>query len=174
MSRVPPPSRRLTAVAALLTCAAAASCGAPPNLDANPTPPVLGSPGGSPSASASPTPFVPAAPPPPVAVPTPTARFPESYAVPCAGEPTGQQVIRLLRREPGLLPDGVRAKVDTGPLCSGTWQYTVVEISGREPLAVVTQDRRGGLRLVTAGTNVCSIPVRVEAPIGIRTAAACS
>jgi hypothetical protein len=107
---------------------------------------------------------------PPVTSPT---GFPDTYAVACGGKPSGQQIIRLLRRQAGLLSDGVRAAVDTGPLCSGTWQYTVVVVSGREPLAVVTEGRPGDLRLVTAGTNVCSIPVRTEAPIGIRTAAAC-
>jgi hypothetical protein len=64
--------------------------------------------------------------------------------------------------------------VDTGPLCAGTWQYTVVLVPNREPLAVVTRGRPGALELVTAGTNVCSIPVRTEAPIGIRTAATCT
>lgn len=169
MSRVSPPPRRLPhAVAALLTCAATAACGAPPNLDPAPTAPVVSTADPSPSGTASAGPLVPTVPPAPTAT-----GFPESYAVSCDGEPSGQQVIRLLRRQSGLLPDGVRATVDTGPLCSGTWQYTVVEISGREPLAVVTEGRPGGLRLVTAGTNVCSIPVRTEAPIGIRTAAAC-
>jgi hypothetical protein len=148
------------------------ACGAPPNLEPSPAPAVPGtasaSPSASPGASASASPLVPTVP----AAPSPTG-FPETYAVSCEGKPSGQQVIRLLRREAGLLPDGVRATVDSGPLCSGTWQYTVVVVTGREPLAVVTEGEPGDLRLVTAGTNVCSIPVRTEAPVGIRTAAAC-
>jgi hypothetical protein len=170
VSRVPPRLRRLPhAVAALLTCAATAACGAPPNVAPSPAPPVPpGTASPSPSASPTPSPLVPTLP----TVPSPTG-FPDTYAVSCEGKPSGQQIIRLLRRERGLLPDGVRATVDSGPLCSGTWQYTVVVVTGREPLAVVTEGEPGDLRLVTAGTNVCSIPVRTEAPIGIRTAAAC-
>jgi hypothetical protein len=169
VSRVPPPLRRLPpAVTALLTCAATVACGAPPNLAPSPAPALPGTASASPSASPSPSPLVPTVP----TVPSPTG-FPETYAVSCAGEPSGQQVIRLLRRQAGLLPDGVRATVDSGPLCSGTWQYTVVVVTGREPLAVVTEGEPDDLRLVTAGTNVCSIPVRTEAPVGIRTAAAC-
>jgi hypothetical protein len=170
VSRVPPPLRRCApTVAALLTCAATVACGAPPNLEPSVAPPALpGTASASPSASPSPSPLLPTVP----TVPSPTG-FPETYAVSCEGKPSGQQVIRLLRREAGLLPDGVRATVDSGPLCSGTWQYTVVVVTGREPLAVVTEGEPGDLRLVTAGTNVCSIPVRTEAPVGIRTAAAC-
>jgi hypothetical protein len=134
-------------------------------------------PTGSPAASAGPptgAPVTPTGPPttPPPLSPSPSG-FPETYAVSCGGEPSGERIVRLLRRRAGLLPSGVRATVDTGPLCSGTWQYTVVVVPGREPLAVVTRTESGTLRLVTAGTNVCSIPVRTEAPIGIRTAAAC-
>jgi hypothetical protein len=175
VSRVPPRLRRLShAVAALLACAVAVGCGAPPDLGSArgtnvPTPGLT--PSGSPSPTG--TPVLPTA---PTGLPTPPPSptgFPETYAVACEGKPTGTQVIRAVRRQAGLLPASARATVDTGPLCSGTWQYTVVVVAGREPLAVVTRGRPGSLRLVTAGTNVCSIPVRTEAPIGIRTAAAC-
>ena len=65
--------------------------------------------------------------------------FAEGFAVDCAGDPTGSQVVRVLRRTPGLLASGARVSVRTGPLCAGTWQYTVVAVPGREPLAVVDQ-----------------------------------
>jgi hypothetical protein len=174
VSRVPRLPRPSHAVAVLLTCAVATGCGAPPDLGsargttvpssgvAPPaTPPATGPPG----LPTAPTTL-------PTTSPSPTG-FPDTYAVACEGKPTGAQVIRVVRRQAGLLPANARASVDTGPLCSGSWQYTVVVIPGREPLAVVTRGRPGSLRLVTAGTNVCSIPVRTEAPIGIRTAAAC-
>jgi hypothetical protein len=107
-------------------------------------------------------------------LPSPTASgFPDTYAVDCAGRPTGTQVVRVVRRKARLIPAGARVSVETGPLCAGTWQYTVLSMPGREPLAVVTRGRPGDLDLVTAGTNVCSIPVRTEAPTGIRIAAAC-
>jgi hypothetical protein len=169
-------------VALLLACAAS-GCGAPPpDLTATPAAPApSGSAGpsrsaGTPSASPTPPGLFPLPPTvaPPIA-PTGTATaggFPEDFAVDCAGRPSGTQVIRLLRRN-DVVPGGVRTTVDTGPLCAGTWQYTVVIVPGREPLAVVSRGRPSALRLVTAGTNVCSIPVRTQAPPGIRSAAAC-
>ena len=54
------------------------------------------------------------------------------------------------------------------PQCAGTWQYSVVTVTGRDPLAVVTRGAPTALTLVTAGTNVCTIPVRTSAPPGIR------
>lgn len=163
--------RRLCCAAALLACATTVACGAPPELsrvEGSPTPAVA-----TPTTPASPIPTVPPTGLP--VAPTPTASgFPETLAVSCAGRPSGAQIIRLVRRGAGVLPTGVRVSVDVGPLCAGTWQYTVLAVAGHEPLAVVTRGRPGGLRVVTAGTNVCTIPVRTEAPIGIRTAAACS
>jgi hypothetical protein len=172
VSRQPLRHRRALCAAALAACVTAAACGTPPELQPTPGVPVP-SPSPSPSASASPTPGTAgsAITPSPL-VPTPSG-FPEAYAVECAGRPTGAQVVRVLRRDGDLLPGGAQVSVDTGPLCAGTWQYTVVTVPGREPLAVVTRGRPGALRLVTAGTNVCSIPVRTQAPPGIRSAAAC-
>jgi hypothetical protein len=170
------PSRAVPlAGAALLigALAAVAGCGTPPEL--------RGGSGGQaprPSTSVAPTPTGTPALPPPKALPTPTGQattptFDEAFAVDCAGHPTSAQVVRVLRRE-GFVGAGARVTVRTGPVCAGTWQYTVVTVPGREPLAVVTRGRPGDLTLVTAGTDVCSIPVRVEAPLGIRTAAACA
>jgi hypothetical protein len=101
------------------------------------------------------------------------APFGEAVAVPCAGRPSADQVVALLRRTPDMLPRGATVTVRTGPLCAGTWQYTIVSAPEREPLEVVTKGPPGSLVLVTAGTDVCSIEVRTAAPIGIRTAAHC-
>lgn len=138
------------------------ACGVPPELaEASRTTPTP-SPTFSPSATAPPTSA-------PSATPsgTPTGRS-DTVAVACAEGPSGTQVIDLLRRS-GLLSAGSSATLTKGPLCAGSWHYTVVQIPGREPLQVVTRTETTGLDLVTAGTDVCSIPVRTSAPTGIRT-----
>ena len=99
-------------------------------------------------------------------------RFPEAYAVSCAGQPTAGQVEALLRAQ-GLLGRSAVATAQAGPLCSGTWQYTVLAVTGREPLQVVTKGPPTALVMVTAGTDVCSVPVRTEAPAGIVAVAHC-
>ncbi len=102
---------------------------------------------------------------------TATAGAGEAVAVPCDGAPGGVEVLRALRRAPGLLPDGIRLRVKDGPYCAGTWQYATVRVLRSpepEPLQVVTRGRPSTLTVVTAGTDVCSIPVRAEAPDGIR------
>jgi hypothetical protein len=92
--------------------------------------------------------------------------------VPCQGKPNGDQVVALLRRSSSLLPRDVRVTVPApGPLCAGDWQYTVLQIADQEPLQVVSRGPASALTLVTAGTDVCSIPVRTAAPAGVRTAA---
>jgi hypothetical protein len=167
--QVPPLARAV----ALFGCVVVLlGCGRPPELDPGPGTPVP-----RPLTSATPTPspsVIPPSPPfPPSATGSVAPTFSEAYAVSCAGYPSGEEVIALLRRTPGLLSRSVRVTVRTGPLCAGSWQYTVVAVAGREPLAAVTRGRPGALRLVTAGTDVCSIPVRTGAPAGIRDAAAC-
>jgi hypothetical protein len=99
-------------------------------------------------------------------------RFPEGYAVSCAGQPGPAQVVALLK-DRGLLRSTDVVTARTGPLCAGTWQYTVLAVTGREPLQVVTKGPASALALVTAGTDVCSVPVRTEAPAGIVAAAHC-
>src|SRR6476660_7216614 len=54
----------------------------------------------------------------------------------CAGSPSGDQVVAMLRQTSGLLPDGQPVQVVTGPLCAGDWQYTVVSVQGRDALQV--------------------------------------
>jgi len=150
----------------LLTCTAlAAACGKPPELR-------------DPPRRVAPPPTSPAA-----GIPTLTPPNPgttagqtgttapsrsESIAVDCAGQPSGDQVIMLVRRTDGMLPSGARVVVAAAPRCAGRWQYTVIQISDREPLHVVTEGWPAALTLVTAGTDVCTIPVRIGAPPGIR------
>jgi len=102
------------------------------------------------------------------------APFGEAVAVSCAGRPGADQVIALVRRTPDLLPRGATVTVRTGPLCAGTWQFTILSVPEREPLQVVTKGPPGSLTLVTAGTDVCSVEVRTGAPTGILTLAHCS
>lgn len=104
--------------------------------------------------------------------PTPTG-FPETSAVPCAGRPTGDQVIAVVRGQGSLLPSGASVRVQTGPLCAGSWQYTVLQIPDHEPLQVVTKQAPTALTFVTAGTNVCTVDVRANAPVGLQRAATC-
>lgn len=93
--------------------------------------------------------------------------FADGTAVACAGRPTSDQVVAVLRRTSGLLPAGSAVTVQTGPLCAGSWQYTVIVVTGREPLRVVTRGAPTTLSLVTAGTDVCTAEVRAAAPLGI-------
>jgi hypothetical protein len=152
------------AAALALVVMLAGGCDLPPELQ--PTPGPLPSP--SPTAAPSPTP------PPPTLEPSPTATpgFSQQIAVDCGAQVPDGDIVALLRSA-GLLPAGVLATVSNGPLCAGTWQYAVVRVPDREPLQVVTRGAPGALTLVTAGTNVCTVEVRIEAPPGIRTAAAC-
>ncbi|GAA1850590.1 hypothetical protein [Asanoa iriomotensis] len=142
----------------------AAGCGVPPELN----PP--GSTVPTPSVTSSPTPstLVPSLPP---ALPTPTTAtgFPDSPAVACGGRPSAAQVITLLKRR-GLLASSYRGRVTVGPLCAGTWQWSVLDTSNG-PLQAVSEITDNTLRLVTAGTDVCSVEVRAGAPAGIRAAA---
>ncbi|WP_229399337.1 hypothetical protein [Micromonospora okii] len=149
--------------------AALAGCGTPPELR-GPAPRAAATAAGS---SVPPPPAAPTAPAAPPAATTPPAAPPTSagtdlVAVPCRNGPSGDRVIALLRGSRGVLPPSVRVRVRTGPLCAGEWQYTVLRVSGHEELQVVTRGRPGALRLVTAGTDVCTIEVRVTGPTGIR------
>jgi hypothetical protein len=100
--------------------------------------------------------------------------FSEVYAVSCAGYPTADQVVAALRRTgSSVLPAGAQVTVQMAPQCSGTWQYTILGVPQRDPLQVITKGAPAALQLVTAGTDVCTIPVLTEAPYGIRTLARC-
>ena len=98
--------------------------------------------------------------------------FSETALVPCNGRPSGDQVIAVVRRARSL-PTGFSPTVKKGPLCSGTWQYTVLNVAGSEPLQVITRGLPSSLTLVTAGTDVCTVEVQVSAPPPLRTVASC-
>jgi hypothetical protein len=98
--------------------------------------------------------------------PTPTP----SHAAKCRTEPTGAQILALIKNDPGV-PKKTLA-VAEGPFCSGTWAFTTVKIAGPgaddvEPLMVVTTGKGSTLALVAAGTDVCNAKVQT-APAGIR------
>jgi hypothetical protein len=108
--------------------------------------------------------------------PPPTAggpSFTEAFAVPCNGYPTDAHVVALLRRTTRLLPARATATVTAGPMCAGTWQFTIVTVPDHDPLQVITEGPPDELRLVTAGTDTCTAEVRGSAPAGIRLLADC-
>ena len=64
-------------------------------------------------------------------------------------------------------------QVLTGPLCAGSWQYTIMTVPDHDPLQVVTRGAASSLTVVTAGTYVCTPEVTGAAPSGIVSAAHC-
>jgi hypothetical protein len=82
-------------------------------------------------------------------------------------------VIAVVRRQPSLLAPGVSVSATVGPLCAGTWQYTVLSVADHEPMQVVTKGVPSSLTFVTAGTNVCTVDVRAAAPVALLSAANC-
>jgi hypothetical protein len=170
------PHRVVCLVAALAGCAALAalpSCGVPPELrpkpgSSVPVPSDLPS-GSGPTDLPSGAGVLPGQ----TAAASPLPSFAEEFATPCAGYPTTGQIVALVRRNGGLLPRVGQVPVSKGPLCAGTWQYTVFAVPGKEPLQVVSSGAPGNLTLVAAGTDVCSVRVRAAAPTGVRNAAAC-
>jgi hypothetical protein len=107
---------------------------------------------------------------PPTDVPTAPA---DTVAVSCGGRPSASQVIAALRRDRNLLPQGVTPQILTGPLCAGSWQYTIMSVPEHDPLQVVTRGSASSLTVVIAGTYVCTPEVRGAAPSGIVSAAHC-
>jgi hypothetical protein len=138
----------------------------PPTSSPLPPPPALNAP--EPTAT-SPTPAPPSV---PTTTSSPTG-FSESYVVPCSGHPSAAQVIAVVRRHGSLLAPGVSVSATTGPLCSGTWQYTVLAVPDHEPLQVVTKGAPPALQFVTAGTDVCTVDVRAGAPVALLSTANC-
>jgi hypothetical protein len=99
--------------------------------------------------------------------PTPTT----SPAAKCRSGPTPAQVVAVLKGLPGI-PDRKLAVAD-GPFCSGAWHFARVQIAGEDPkkaeqLFVVTTGTPTALKVVEAGTDVCSVEVQTKAPAGIR------
>ncbi|MEV4416994.1 hypothetical protein [Catellatospora sp. NPDC049609] len=159
------------ALAAVCLAGAAllSGCGVPPELQPTPG-------GVVPQPSVSP---VPASLPPSFTLPTlsapPSGRAPfnEAVATACLGQPSADQVIAAVRKKTSILPGTGNVTVVQQPMCAGTWQYTIVSITDREPLQIVTKGAPTALQVVTAGTDICTIEVRHFAPPGIRIAAAC-
>jgi hypothetical protein len=156
------------ALASMFIVVAATGCSLAPKgpvRDPDARPP---SPSGHPSPSA---PRRPAATPSRTTSPSPTG-FSNLVAVACNGKPSAEQVVAVLRRA-AVITAQIRPTVSAGPVCAGTWQYTVVEVSGKEPLHVVTRGAPASLTLVAAGTNPCTPKVRASAPSGILSAMRC-
>ncbi|SCF43003.1 hypothetical protein [Micromonospora mirobrigensis] len=105
---------------------------------------------------------------PTTAVPVVPAPPPAPVVTPCPGRPSAAAVLTLLRGPGGVLSRNVAARVTLGPLCAESWHYTVLDVTGHEELQAVTRSGSDGLTLVTAGTDVCSTRVAVDAPPGIR------
>ncbi|MDI1461731.1 hypothetical protein QEZ54_12175 [Catellatospora sp. KI3] len=145
-------------------------CGVPPELQPKPGAPVP-----SPSTPATSAGLPPGFSPPPTAPPATatSVAFPEITATECLGRPGADQVIAALRRTSRILPAKGKVNVVGPPMCAGTWQYTVLSVTGREPLQVVTKGAPDKLTVVTAGTDICTIEVRNFAPAGIRLTAGC-
>jgi hypothetical protein len=160
------PAPRLLVVlgAALLL----SGCGVPPELQPKPGVPVP-SPTVSKSAVGLPSGFSL----PPSIQPSSPGLFPDTVTATCGGRPTSEQVIALVRRTSSILPSSGTVTTLSGPLCAGSWQYTVLQVPEREPLQVVTKGAPTSLALVTAGTDICTVEVRSYAPPGIRLAARC-
>ncbi|MEO3776803.1 hypothetical protein ABGB16_08110 [Micromonospora sp. B11E3] len=148
---------------AFLAAVTLGGCGVPPELlqpAQSPSPTAAGAsptPGPSTAPTVTPPPFAP-----------PTTAAPDLVATDCRNGPSGDRVVSLLRGSGGVLPRSAGVRVRRGPLCAGDWQYTVLRVTGHEELQVVTRGRPGALKLVTAGTDVCTIEVRVSGPVGIR------
>ena len=147
---------------------ALAGCASGPSLSPLPSEAPSVSPSPSLSTRAGRDPVVPA----PSSPSLPPTGFPESYAVTCNGKPGVDRVVALLKAK-GVLSGSASATAQEGPLCAGTWQYTVLNVTGQGPLQVVTKGPPTALKLVTFGTDVCSVEVRTEAPFGIRSQAQC-
>ncbi|QSB14956.1 hypothetical protein JQS43_00735 [Natronosporangium hydrolyticum] len=154
----------------LVTGLLLAGCGEPPGLDDDAQPPPTAPP------PPPPTPTGPGwddlTPPPELPGSPGDGGFPDEIALGCDGRPGPAALIELLQAE-GLLAASDDAEVVEGPFCSGTWQYAVIAVPDRDPLQVVTQGEPDALELVTAGTDVCTVEVRIQAPAGIAGAAAC-
>jgi hypothetical protein len=159
-----------TLFTALVVGATLVGCGT--SGGAQPVPGSAGAvPGSAGAASPSPTTAPRSSRPAPVAAPS-SSGFRTDYAVPCAGSPDLGQVLALLRSRK-VLATGAAATASSGPLCSGDWQYTALDVAGAGPLQVITRGRPGALELITAGTDVCTPDVQSGAPPGIRAVARC-
>lgn len=188
--------RRLLALAGVVTLLAA--CGKPPDPPLTAPPDTPGSPSASSSGYPLPPGFTAPVPTgtlptavlptlpyiPPATLPTTTTTTtptrttapttaPTSTVSPaarCRNGPSAAQVLAVLEGMPGI-PEEELA-VTAGPFCAGAWQFAAVEIADApdkaEELFVVTTGTPTALRVIEAGTDVCSPDVQSRAPAGIR------
>jgi hypothetical protein len=163
--------RRTLTVAMAAGCLAACSHPDTPRAGHDAGVPTISGLPGAPAAAPSSDALPPPPPPPPDSV-SASPTFAEASAVSCAGQPSADQVTARVRAA-GLIDGGAKATVTLGPMCAGSWQYTVLNVAGREPLQVVTDGQPAALTLVTAGTDVCSTEVLTQAPPGIIDATHC-
>ena len=102
----------------------------------------------------------------PTTAPTSTV----SPAPRCRSGPSPAQVLAVLKGMPGI-PEKKLA-VTAGPFCSGSWQFATVQLADApdkaEELFVVTTGTPTALKVIEAGTDVCSVDVQGKAPAGIR------
>jgi hypothetical protein len=166
--------RRLAALLPLVLMVLAGCIRQPDDGGSLLPPPPTSSPAFAPPTSAPPPPTNPPRPPTPTPPqsPSPTG-FAETYVVACGGRPTAEQVIAVTRRQPRLIPAGATVTVKTGPLCAGLWQYTILVVTDREPLQVMTKGAPTSLTFVTAGTDVCTVDVLAGAPLALQRTANC-
>jgi hypothetical protein len=164
---------------------------APPGGSASPGPapsgPVIplpsGYPGGGPlptnglpTATVPPLPYVPPPTLPPVVTTAPRTTPPATRTTPpslppakCTDGPAKAQVLAVLKGLPGI--PAKELVVSEGPFCSGSWQFAAVRIAGGtkdEQLFVVTTGTPTALKVIEAGTDVCSTEVQTKAPAPIR------
>ncbi|MBL7261469.1 hypothetical protein [Paractinoplanes lichenicola] len=100
---------------------------------------------------------------------SPTPR--PSPAPRCPAQPTGPQILALIKGYAGIPDKPMR--IYEGPFCSGQWSFATVEVTGEdaddlEPLMVVATGAGATLTLVAAGSDVCVSRVETTAPSGIR------
>jgi hypothetical protein len=95
--------------------------------------------------------------------------FPAFTTAPCGAKPSAADIAALVKQKVSLVP----GKALTGPLCAGTWHYTLFEVPGKEPVHVLTIGTSSGLTLFAAGTDICTADVQQQAPYGVRAAAGC-
>jgi hypothetical protein len=108
---------------------------------------------------------------PPATATSPTRTGPPP-APKCTKGPSAQQVLAAVKNRPGVPTADL--KIIAGPYCAGTWQFSTVEIAAAdaedkyEPLQVVSNGKPETLKVIEAGTDVCSVKIQNEAPPGIR------
>ncbi|GAA2330460.1 hypothetical protein GCM10010170_008430 [Dactylosporangium salmoneum] len=79
----------------------------------------------------------------------------------------------MVRRARPNLPTGSGVSVQQQPECAGMWQYTVLTVTGSEPLQVITKGEPSALSVVTVGTDPCTVEVRATAPPAFVDAVGC-